>query len=73
MKLIMPPEGNNAQLQGSDPPPTGDNPTQGTIVPPIQETESSLPLTGIPTGTPTASLKSIQAAIAMLRNSLIET
>ena len=62
----MPPEGSNAQLQGSDLPPAGDNPTQGTTVPPIQETESSLPLTGIPTGTPTAPLTSIQAAIATL-------
>ena len=62
----MPPEGSNAQLQGSDLPPTGDNPTQGTTVPPIQETESSLPLTGVPTGTPTAPLTSIQAAIATL-------
>ena len=59
-------EGSNAQLQGSDIPPVGDNPTQGTTVPPIQETESSLPLSGIPTGTPTAPLTSTQAAIAAL-------
>ena len=62
----MPPEGSNAQLQGSDLPPAGDNPMQGTTVPLIQETESSLPLTGIPTGTPTAPLTSIQDPIATL-------
>ena len=62
----MPAEGSNTQLQGSDIPPTGANPTQGTTVPPIQETESSLPLTGIPTGNPTTPLTSIQAAIATL-------
>ena len=62
----MPPEGSNAQLQGSDLPPTRDNPTQGTTVPPIQETESSLPLTGIPTGTLTFPLMSTQATIATL-------
>ena len=62
----MPPEGSNAQLQGSDLPLAGDNPTQGTTVPPIQETESSLPLTGIPTGTLTAPLTRIQATIATL-------
>ena len=39
---------------------------QGTIVPPIQTTESSLPLTGIPTGTTNAPLTSIQAALATL-------
>ena len=50
----MPPQGSNAQiqrnlppttntnLQGSYLPLTGDNPTQGTTVPPIQETKSSL-------------------------------
>ena len=74
----MPPQDSNAQIQRNLPPTTntnqqgsylpltGDNPTQGTTVSPIQETESSLPLTCIPTGTPTATLMSIQAALATL-------
>ena len=81
----LPPQGSNAQLHGNLPPqpnanpqgsdlsPTWDNPTQGTTVPPIQETEYSLPLTSIPTGLLLLLSRAYKMLYLHSCNSLIES